>query len=290
MKRILWEIHRQLIIQIIGEDITISNWTSVTQFYLEIPNTRPHNTAENLLIVSFLVGIILSILCLITHLYKFCTSESPQSLPTKNLTFYCFFLLVSFLYEFTRAALRGSCCEIFCWISFYKLLTIPFLKFIIALDVCICLRNTVLRFERTSGSYNGTFILYCILGTGIPLLSVLLLGRLVEDSFKVYAVVLKMATGIRFMRLVLFFCVLRYIRLASFGKTLLIPNVLLHIRLVVVIGALSAISDIVDLICMAVDYKIEFLGRIPQLGIVFEGFVIGMCFTFKKDTFKSTIT
>lgn len=239
-----------------------------------------------------------STICLITHFYKFITSPKPQSLPTKNLTFYCFLLftfhiiLLSHLNGFKPILPYGFI------IMTYLMLSTTSFKFIIALDICWCFRQIALYLQSPSGPQNTKFFIYCFLGGGVPFLYTFL-SLFIHSNKHVEFLCKTLTWAMRITRIVRLIPIIGsfwYMSLASIDKTELWTRFSLHIRLLVMLGGFSAVLGVLELI------SCEFHGEVDEknifrnsdwiyffvqfIGAVLEGLTIGIFFTFRKDTFK----
>lgn len=261
---------------------------------------------------------VLSTVFIVIHLYKFFHSINKQSLATKNLTLYCFFLIVIhfwvfFLFEmqfFLHAVPSFFLTEWFVLISFqYLVLTTTFFKFIMAVDLCWSFRKVALYLQAPSVHQDGKFLVYGFLGTSFPLLCTAVCTYVDFDYlYKLAALAYLYYTTniIRILRLIPILGAFWYIRSASMSKAELWKRFSLHMRLIIMLGGFSAVFGTLELFLQwmvdswsspyhhsnkveITEYqKIYFY--VDFVSIFLEGIVIGIFFTFKDDTFKSKFT
>lgn len=242
-----------------------------------------------------------SIVCLLIHLCKFFRSKSPQRLATKNLTVYCFILLINNFFNIsdTWTYLRDLLYEFFVlgnfgvmrFIYLYSVFVTTFFKFIIAIELYLCFRKVALYLQRSSGTRNRTFIICVISGVSIPLGVTILLYFLEDPIMSAYKF-LAMIRVVRLIPVVGAFC---YIRSASIHRNDLFTKFALQLRLLLMIGGISAALSLVEVIIMNFvfegdeDRELE-IGHdifiIHNMGTALEGLLIGILFTFRKNTFK----
>lgn len=256
---------------------------------------------------------ICSAFCVIIHLYKFFKNKSTQNSPSKNLAFYCIILLVLYsvcpvsiwFVPLLRAHIYVAATKVtFITIFLYfMILTTTWLKFIMALDVYLCFRKIALQLRPRKPK----FVLNCILGIGLPLLFTVLVYLLFHFSEasqmgSIRKVFHWTIIIIRILRIVPIVGAFWYIIFSNVERTELRTKFSLHIRLLVMLGAFSAMLTVVQIILVhfVFDGNLDKMwkshafksladnvinGCADSFGLIMEGLMIGICFTFRKFTF-----
>lgn len=189
------------------------------------------------------------------------------------------------------------------------MLTMTLIKFFIAIDACFCFRNIALHLQGSSNSTNTKFTIYCFLSTSITLIysSVwyVFSNNGIDDTWYDPYVAMRV---IRIIRLIPIAGAFYYLRSASMDKKVLWSRFSLHIRLLAMLGGFSAIITIAEIFSLngVINLNINindddgnndvsvnannmyFL--INGFGTILERAVIGILFTFKKDTFRFQCT
>lgn len=267
---------------------------------------------------AFWITLVLTVTCALStaflaiHLYKFLRSPSPQSLSSKNLTLYCFILLLHNIYteldwyDFLHY-LYSSLDEVIpMFIHIYTRLTITFFKFIIALEICLCFRQVAVYFQKPSGPQNKKFVICVISGLGIPLLPTFIAfyfsGYFHADpkpltDYSNDSGFFQFMAFLRIARLIPVLGAFWYLRSASIDKHELLTNFSLHVRLLMMIGGTAALLGVVEVIIVKFvmpqgnevgKTEIGLLFAVAyDVGAMLEGLLIGILFTFKQSTFKS---
>lgn len=182
-------------------------------------------------------------------------------------------------------------------IMIHLMLTTTFHKFIIGLDICLSFRQIALYLHPTSGPQNKKFLFYCLSGAGIPLLYTFIFVFVFPERDRAYRFVTHIwaIRIIHMARLIPIFGAFWYLRLASMDKNELWMRFSLHIRLLVMLGGFSAALGVSELFFAKDDECNEIRRNRPfdrpyffayLFGSILEGTIIGVCFTFKKDTFQ----
>lgn len=253
------------------------------------------------------------------HFYKFFRSGkiSSQTLATKNLTFYCFLLFAYLLLVF-RIRFFLSSDSVILYHRFDALVyythvayiymrhSLSFFKLIMALDIFLCFRNISLHLQRPPpGNQNNKFYAYCLLGISIPAVYLYLTHNVYTIRFTKE----ELLTFIRIARLIPTVGAFWYIRSTSIDKSELWVKFSLYIRLLIMLGGLAALLSVSQVYLKISlhfsDYSLDedssvlvrdnlrmqhFFSGILDTCTVLEGIIIGIFFTFKKDTFRSSYT
>ncbi|XP_065203511.1 uncharacterized protein LOC135833671 [Planococcus citri] len=254
---------------------------------------------ESFIKIPLLIMQLISFICVIVHFYKFFTSKTKQRLATKNLTFYCGCLALKYSCAFYCTALASDfsktsnkyCIRAFVFIH-QLVMTMALFKTIMALDIYLCFRKIALFLEtHSSGPQNGKFVVYCTCSIGVPLIWRILLEFVCSDGRDIDLIVPWTALAVRIARVGPILGAFWYLWSASFDKNVLFAKYSMHIRLIMMIGGVSAVSDAAQFVNMIfftrladVDGLNAYL-QIHFIAAALEGVIIGMCFTFKDDTF-----
>lgn len=247
--------------------------------------------------ISGITGLLLSIIFLIIHLYKFLKTNTRQTLATRNLTIYCLYLLQSYIFDnFVETWFTEEHCPLYYLIDAFIHILLSCSLLVMAFDTYLCLKNTVLHFAVSSLDSNHLkFPIYRSIAIIVSLLltAFLLLfsdnrphqnGLSVKDYIKISIIL-----GIRFICILFFIASVIYLNLASINKKKLLSDFSLYLRLLVITGVISIVQNTIYAIHLVNKNKTEYDPLIEHLIYNFtnwEGFIIGVLFTFKKNTFR----
>lgn len=244
------------------------------------------STHEIIIILFNLLAYILSIITMIIHLFKFFNSKQKQNLQIKNLTSYCACLLVMYLYIIISVTSIPKLYPASFYVTdLYIHVAASCFLLIMAFYTCMCIIVSQKGYHFPC-SDERQLVIYSVIGWMVPVPLSLMIYFLESSPFFRITTIL----FIRFLAVIPFFISLWYIKSIGWNRTNIIKNFVIHVRLLILTGAISFIPNTIYGIFLLLDEQAKsttVFAVIAETLYLWEGFIVGLCFTFRKGTFEN---